>query len=157
MARLYSSRPPCYQTVHHPRNHPTRTRRGARKERGKWGYRRGLHSCKDNREDLHHSAQNGQSRWAGFISSKQATEYRRAMREHLSYHAVLAGYECLAADAADQGANKLSTLLSTPWQILDWEVLSEDDEEEEACLVRRPEYRAQSRRVSSESAISWAH
>jgi len=87
---------------------------------------------------------------------QQATEYRRAVREHLSYHAVLAGYECLAADAADQGANKLSSLLSTPWQILDWEVLSEDDEEEEACLARRQEYRALFRRVSSESAISWA-
>jgi hypothetical protein len=81
----------------------------------------------------------------GFAShnmQQEAAQYRRAVREQLRSAAAACKISALSVCA-------LERVLCTPWQMLDGEVLSEDDEEEEVCRARRSRW--------GRFHIAWSH
>jgi len=81
----------------------------------------------------------------GFAShnmQQEAVQYRRAVREQLRSAAAACKISALSVCA-------LERVLCTPWQMLDGEVLSEDDEEEEVCRARRSRW--------GRFHIAWSH
>jgi hypothetical protein len=81
----------------------------------------------------------------GFAShnmQQEAVQYRRAVREQLRSAAAACKISALSVRA-------LERVLCTPWQMLDGEVLSEDDEEEEVCRARRSRW--------GRFHIAWSH
>ena len=73
---------------------------------------------------------------------QEAVEYRRAVRDQLRSAAAARKISTLSCSA-------LEHLLCTPLEMLDGEVLSEDEEEEEVCRARRSQWRR--------SHITWSH
>jgi hypothetical protein len=72
---------------------------------------------------------------------RESVEYRRAVREQLQHAAAAATFagvrsEGLFGDAV-KSVEVLRGLFTTPWDVLDGEILSEDEEEEDVCLMRR--------------------
>ena len=81
----------------------------------------------------------------GFAShnmQQEAFQYRRAVRDQLRSAAAACKISALSVCA-------LERVLCTPWEMLDGEVLSEDDEEEEVCRARRSRW--------GRFHIAWSH
>ena len=81
----------------------------------------------------------------GFASQnmqQDAFQYRRAVRDQLRSAAAACKISALSVCA-------LERVLCTPWEMLDGEVLSEDDEEEEVCRARRSRW--------GRFHIAWSH
>jgi hypothetical protein len=73
---------------------------------------------------------------------QEAVEYRRAVRDQLRSAAATSKISTLSCSA-------LERVLCTPLEMLDGEVLSEDEEEEEVCTARRRKW--------GRSHIIWSH